>query len=59
MSGVRMLRTPAGLSARLRCALNGPFEQAFAKFGTRTSKQQGREKRGVERNPTNCNNTQN
>jgi hypothetical protein len=54
-----MLRAPAGFSSWLRCAVNRPFEQALAEFGTAAAKQQGRKKRGVERNPNNSNNTQN
>jgi hypothetical protein len=57
--GVRMLRSRAGLSSRLRGALNGPFEQALTHLGARAATQQGRENRGVERNPTNCHTTEN
>jgi hypothetical protein len=55
---VRMLRTPTGFSRRPRCALNGPFEETLTKLGTRTAKQQSGKNRRVERNPTDCNNTQ-
>jgi hypothetical protein len=57
--GVRMSGTPAGLVPGLRRTLNCPLVEAMTKFRTRLAKQQCRENRGIQRDPTNCNTTQN